>query len=107
MRGVGKKFTNVFKKVTGSISSRSSSHRSSTPTPSFTHHDEKKTESQEPEVQAAQQEEEAPDDSHIELWGEREFQAYNMLKYRNFCHTWVFDEDLLEKTGMDTEFASV
>ena len=107
MRNVGKKFTNMFKKVTGSSSSRSSSHRSSTPTPSFTHHDEQQAESQEPEVQAAQQEEEAPDDSHIELRGEREFQAYNMLKDRTFGHTRVFDKNLLEKTGMDTEFASV
>ena len=30
-----------------------------------------------------------------------------MIKDRTFGHTWVFDEDLMEKTGMDTEFASV
>jgi len=30
-----------------------------------------------------------------------------MLKDRTFGHTRVFDEDLLEKTGMDAEFASV
>ena len=30
-----------------------------------------------------------------------------MLKDRTFDHTRVFDEDLLEKTGMDAEFASV
>lgn len=52
-------------------------------------------------------EEEAPDDSHIELQADQEFQAYDMLKDRTFGHTRVFDEDLLEKTGMDTEFASV
>ena len=48
-----------------------------------------------------------PDDSHIDLRGEREHQAYNILKGRTFGHTWEFDEDLLEKTGMDTEFAIV
>ena len=48
-----------------------------------------------------------PDDSHIDLRGEREHQAYNILKGRTFDHTWEFDEDLLEKTCMDTEFASV
>ena len=30
-----------------------------------------------------------------------------MIKDRTFGHTRVFDEDLLEKTVMDTEFASV
>ena len=106
MRNVRKKFTNVFTKVTGSSSSRSSSHRSATPAPKFTHHDEQ-AESQAPGEQVEHQEEEAPDDSHIELRGDREFQAYNMIKDRTFGHTRVFDEDLLEKTGMDTEFASV
>ena len=99
MRNVGKKFTNTFRRVTGSSSSRSSLHRSSTPTPSFTHDDEQ-AESQAPEEQVEHQEEEAPDDSHIELRGEREFQAYNMLKDRTFGHTRVFDEDLLEKIGI-------
>ena len=43
----------------------SSSHRSSTPAPSFTHQDEQ-AESQALEEQAEQQEEEMSDDSHIE-----------------------------------------
>jgi len=30
-----------------------------------------------------------------------------MLKVRAFGHTLVFDENLLEKIGMDAEFASV
>ena len=84
----------------------SSSHRSSNPAPSFTHQDEQ-VESQALEEQAEQQEEEVPGDSHIELWGDQEFQAYNMLKDRALGHTWVFDEDLLQKTSMDIEFASV
>ena len=60
-----------------------------------------------PEEQPAQQEEEAPDDTHLDILGERELQAYNILKVRTFGHTWEFDEDLLEKTGMNAEFASV
>ena len=75
--------------------------------PSFSHHDEQ-TESQAPEEQPVQQqEEEAPNDSHLDIRGERELQAYNILKDRTFGHTWEFDEDLLEKTGMNAEFASV
>ena len=97
----------ALRKVTGSSSSRSSSHRSATPTPSYTHQEEE-AESQAPEEQPAQQEEEeAPDDSHLDIRGERELQAYNILKARTFGHTWEFDDDLLEKTGMNAEFASV
>ena len=106
-RNIGRKFSGALKKVTGSSSSRASSHRLATPTPSFSHHDEQ-AESQASEEQLAQQEEhEAPDDSHLDIRGEREFQAHNILKARTFGHTWEFDEDLLEKTGMNAEFASV
>ena len=97
----------ALRKVTRSSSSRSSSHRSSTPTPSYTHQDEQ-VESQVPEEQPAQQQEEkAPNDSHLDIRGEQELQAYNILKGRTFGHTWEFDEDLLEKTGMNAEFMSV
>ena len=48
-----------------------------------------------------------PDDSHIDIQGEREHQAYNILKGRTFSHTWEFDEELLESTDMNAEFASV
>ena len=106
MRNVEKKFTNMFRKVTGLSLSRSSSHRSSTPVPSFTHHDEQ-AESQAPEEQVEHQEEEAPDDSHIDLQADREFQAYNMLKDQTFGQNRVVDEDMLEKTGMDAKFASI
>ena len=54
-----------------------------------------------------EQQEEVPDDSHIDLQGEREHQAYNILKGRTFGHTWEFDEELLENTSMNAEFASV
>ena len=65
--------------------------------PSFSHNDEQ-AESQAPEEQPTQQqEEEAPDDSHLDIRGEREFQAYNILKARTFGHTWEFDEDQLKR----------
>ena len=97
----------ALKKVTGSSSSRSSSHRSSTPTPSYSHQDEQ-AESQVPEGLLAQQEEEqVPNDSNLDIRGEQELQVYNILKDRTFGHTWEFDEDLLEKTGMNAEFMSV
>ena len=106
IRNVGRRFSNAFKKVMGSSSSRSSLHHSSTPAPSISHRDEH-AESQTTEEQTEQQEEEVPDDSHIDLRGEHEHQAYNILKGRTFGHTWEFDEELLESTGMDAEFASV
>jgi len=81
IRNVGRRFSNAFKKVMGSSSSRSSSHRLSTHAPSISHRDEQ-AKSQAPEEQTEQQEEEVPDDSHINLQGEREHQAYNILKGR-------------------------
>ena len=60
-------------------------HHSSTPTPSYTHQDEQ-AESQAPEEKPTQQEEEeAPDDSHLDIRGERELQPYNILKARTVC----------------------
>ena len=106
-RNIGRKVSGAIKKVTGSSSSRSSSRRLSTPTPSYTHQDEQ-AESLVPEEKPAQQEEEeAPDDSHLDIRGLQELQAYNILKARTFGHTWEFDEDLLEKTCMNAEFVSV
>ena len=34
-------------------------------------------------------------------------QAYAMIMHRSFGHTRAFDPDLLEKTGMDIDFARV
>ena len=90
----------------GSSSSRSSLHHSSTPAPIISHRDEH-AESQTTEEQTEQQEEEVPDDSHIDLQGEREHQAYNIRMGRTFGHSWEFDEELLENTGVNAEFASV
>ena len=98
-RIIGRKVSGALRKVTGSSSSRSSSHRSSTPTPSYTHQDEQAKSQSSEEQLVQQEEEEASNDSHLDIQGERELQAYNILKGRTFGHTWEFDEDLLEKTG--------
>jgi hypothetical protein len=97
----------ALKKVIGSSSSQSSSHRSSTPMPSYTHQDEQAEFQASEEQPVQQEEEEAPNDSHLDIRGERELQAYNILKGQTFGHTWEFDEDLLEKTGMNAEFTSI
>ena len=74
--------------------------------PSYTHQDEQAESQALEEQQVQQEEEEAPNDSHLDILGERELQAYNILKGRTFGHTWEFDEDLLEKTGMNAEFTN-
>ena len=92
MRKSIRRFVGTLKKMVGSSSGRSqggsSSLRSSTPTQSYTREPEESydepVESQAPEQH---QEEEMLDDSHIELRGEREFQAYNILRNRTFGHT--------------------
>ena len=43
----------------------------------------------------------------LDLQGDREHQAYNHLKDHTFLHTPLIDPDLLEKTGMDIEFATI
>ena len=39
--------------------------------------------------------------------GDRELQAYNLIKNREFIHTPAYDPDLLQKIGMGTEFATI
>ena len=51
--------------------------------------------------------EEGNDDPHLELEGEREMQVYNLIKNCEFIHTPAYHPDLLEKIGMDTEFATI
>ena len=97
----------ALKKVTRSSSSRSRSHRLSTPMPSYTHQDEQAESQASEEKPVQQEEEEAPNDSHLDIRRERKLQVYNILKGRTFGHTWEFDEDLLEKTCMNAEFMSV
>ena len=45
------------------------------------------------------------DAPYLDLQDDRE--AYAMIENRSFGHTRAFDPDLLEKTGMDVDFARV
>ena len=47
------------------------------------------------------------DAPYLDLWDDRKRQAYAMIKNRSFGHTKAFDPDLLEKIGMDVDFARV
>ncbi|RLM64730.1 hypothetical protein C2845_PM16G02610 [Panicum miliaceum] len=47
------------------------------------------------------------DAPYLDLQDNREKQAYAILKCWDFGHTKAFDPDLLEKTGMDVDFAHV
>jgi hypothetical protein len=51
--------------------------------------------------------EEGDDDPHLDLEGDREMQAYNLIKNHEFIHTPAYDPDLLQKMGMDTEFTII
>jgi hypothetical protein len=46
-------------------------------------------------------------DSDLDLVGDREMQAYHMLKDRTFAHTQAYDLKLLRKIGMDVDFRRV
>jgi hypothetical protein len=47
------------------------------------------------------------DAPYLDLRDDHEKQAYALLKRRDFGHTKAFDLDLLEKTGMDVDFARI
>ena len=47
------------------------------------------------------------DAPYLDLRDDRERQASAMIKNRSFGHTRAFDPDLLEKIGMDVDFARV
>uniref|UniRef100_K3Z089 Uncharacterized protein n=1 Tax=Setaria italica TaxID=4555 RepID=K3Z089_SETIT len=49
----------------------------------------------------------ASDAPYLDLQGDREKQAYAILKDRAFGHTKAYEPELLEKIGMDIDFASV
>jgi len=51
--------------------------------------------------------EEGDDDPHLDLEGEWEMQAYNLIKNHEFIHTQAYNPNLLKKIGMDTEFATI
>jgi len=59
------------------------------------------------ELQAEDMEIDEDDAPYLDLQDDCEHQAYSMIKNRSFGHTKAFDSDLLEKTGMDVDFARV
>ena len=91
----------------------SSSHNSSEPAPTLTTMDyeqdeqEEQFEEQAAEPQAEDMEIDKHDALYLDLRDDHEHQAYAMIKNQSFGHTRAFDQDLLEKTGMDVDFARV
>ena len=59
------------------------------------------------EPQAEDMEIDEDDALYLDLQDDREHQAYAMIKHRSFGHTRAFDPDLLEKIGMNIDFARV
>ena len=47
------------------------------------------------------------DTPFLDMEGDWEVQAYNLLKHRIFLHTLAFDLNLLHKIGMDAEFTKI
>ena len=68
---------------------------------------EEQFEEQAAEPQAEDMEIDEDDAPYLDLQDDREHQAYAMIKNRSFGHTRAFDPNLLEKTGMDVDFARV
>jgi len=68
---------------------------------------DKLMEEQDAKLQAEDMEIDDEDAPYLDLRSDRERQAYAMIKRRSFGHTRAFDPDLLEKTGMDIDFANV
>ena len=67
-------------------------------------HEEEETEPMEEQEQPM---EEGDDGPHLDLEGDREMQAYNLIKNHEFVHMPAYDPDLLQKIGMDTEFTTI
>ena len=68
---------------------------------------EEQFEEQAAEPQAEDMEIDEDDAPYLDLCDDREHQAYAMMKHRSFSHTRAFNLDLLEKIGMDVDFARV
>ena len=71
------------------------------------HEDEETVPTEEEEQEQEQPMEEGDDDPHLDLEGDQEMQAYNLIKNREFIHTPMYDPNLLQNIGMDTEFATI
>uniref|UniRef100_K3YLB1 Uncharacterized protein n=1 Tax=Setaria italica TaxID=4555 RepID=K3YLB1_SETIT len=103
MKGVGRRLSGTFRKVTGSSSSHS--HISTS-----THHSIDYTPSSMQEEDMPQEEQSGPQAMEVEgppldLHGDWEIQAYALIKDRVFAHTQAFDTKLLENTVVVGKFA--
>ena len=106
----GRKLADAFKKAMGASSSHSresSSTRYTEPEESPMLEDKEMVPTEEEEQEQEQPMEEGDDDPHLDLEGEREMQAYNLIKNHEFVHTPMYDPNLLQKIGMDIEFTTI
>ena len=105
-----KKIAGALEKITESSSSRSrgsSSAHYTEPEESPMHEDEETEPMEEQEEEQEQPMEEGDNDPHLDLEGDREVQAYNLIKNHEFIHTPAYHLDLLAKIGMDFEFTTI
>ena len=93
MKGLGRKVSSAFKKMTGGSSSRSRGGSSSyTPEPTLTpsmmdYEEEEQYEEMQAEPQAEVIEIDAENAHYLDLRDDREQQGYAILKNRRFVHT--------------------
>ena len=102
----GRKVAGAFKKAV-SHSCGSSSARYNEPKESLMHEEEETEPTEEQEEEQEQPMEEGNDVPHLDLEGDQEMQAYNLIKNHEFIHTLAYHPDLVTKIGMDTEFATI
>ena len=113
MKGLGRKVSGAFKKMTGGSSSRSWGGSSSytlepTPTPNtMDYEEEEQYEEMQAEPQAEAIEIDTEDAPYLDLRDDRERQGYAILKDRSFVHTRAFNPDLITKTGMHEDFSNI
>ena len=87
-----RKLADAFKKVVGASLSRSrgsSSARYTEPEESPVHEDEETMPTEEEEQEQEQPMEEGDDDPHLDLEGDQEMQAYNLIKNHEFVHAGI------------------
>lgn len=125
MQRLGRQVASTAKKVIGSSSRRShgsaSTHHAEeyvlspmlvNDIPQLPPPHEQQAEQQDEEQDAEEEEEDEPMDTSndplfLDLEGDREIQAYNLIKLRKFVHTPAYDPELLERTGMSIDFPKV
>ena len=108
MNKLGSKLSGVLKKIKGLSSScsrgSSSAHFSTEPKESPMHEEEEAMPTEETQAEPMELEDDAP---YLDLEGDRETQAYALIKDHEFIHTLAYDPDLLEKIGMDVKFSTI